>query len=93
MPIFYVCDYTANRNLKTGILMYISIHPFSVADIVVRVESEFISFSKAYPSSSQNSIKFIRVIIMPTRLPKRVFMDKTQGISLADRGDGAEKVL
>ena len=45
MPISCVCDYTANRNLKTGILMYISIHPFSVADIVVRVESEFISFS------------------------------------------------
>lgn len=42
--------------------MYISIQPFSVADIVVRVESEFISFSKAYPSSSQNSIKFIRVV-------------------------------
>ncbi|HIU59579.1 MAG TPA: hypothetical protein IAC57_05685 [Candidatus Scatosoma pullistercoris] len=35
----------------------------------------------------------LRRIIMPTRLPKRVFMNKTQGISLADRGDGAEKVL
>ena len=67
MPISCVCDYTANRNLKTGILMYISIQPFSVADIVVRVESEFISFSKAYPSSSQNSIKFIRVVIQQTR--------------------------
>ena len=32
--------------------MYISIQPFSIADIVARVESEFISFSKAYVISS-----------------------------------------